>query len=179
MHNAPIQSAMFSFRVNEFLQNEDVIVPPLLPKTSTCQEVVQSMRHNKCDCVLIMDASNERICGIITESDITHRMAFLATEDTKATGIMIQPVTFISDDDFLYTAIASMQRANLRHMPVVNAEGVPIAVLKIDQAMQMGAPHFFRRMQWAYPEGDDLDALTEIKHKQADLAFELLQEYVP
>ena len=69
---------------------------------------------------IIADA-NGQPQGILTEQDISRRVAFQVEPDTQVSAVMSTPVQSISGDDFLHHAIARMRHEDIRHLPVVAA----------------------------------------------------------
>ena len=87
-------------------------------------EVVTRMRTQRFSCILV--CAEDAPVGIISERDVVAIAASpLSTAQTGMTAgdFMSSPVTTIQVTDTIEHAIAETQRAKVRRLPVVNAEG--------------------------------------------------------
>ncbi|MHA1599767.1 MAG: CBS domain-containing protein, partial [Alphaproteobacteria bacterium] len=91
------------------------------------------MAAAKATSALIVD-SDGRLTGIITEQDVTRRIALRCAGTESVRSVMTTPVETVADDDYLYAAIARMRRFDWRHMPVVDADNKPVGTIVLDDA---------------------------------------------
>jgi CBS domain-containing protein len=167
------QTAIFTRRVRDHMRPAPVVVDPV---TST-REVIVRMTDQRATAALIV-AKENRICGILTEQDVVRRVAFRATDDTPVRKYMTQPVRTVTDDDFLYHAIARMRRDGLRHLPVVKATGAVAGMVHLDDATSVAAENRLAQIDRLTQESS-LDGLREVKAAQVDIAEELFAENLP
>ena len=142
-----------------------------------CEEVVRALREAGATQALVVDAQR-CLVGILTEQDVTRRVAFEVPESTPVEQVMTAPVTTVRADDLLYEAIEQMRRAGLRHMPVIDGSGVVVGVLHLDDALIGAAAQTLERIQ-RLTRGDDAPGLRGMKAAQAGLAGDLLRDDVP
>lgn len=176
----PSQASVFSLRVSDFLQKHARLqVPPVFTPQTSCEDIIASLISEKVDCAIIVDPTSERICGIITESDVVRHLAPSAGFVGQASSFMTRQVQSVEDQDYLYYAIAAMQKLKLRHMPVVDGGGKLIGLLRLHEAMDFCASGMFQHLRWMHSGVKDIASLKAMKAKQVDLAAEMMREYVP
>ena len=107
---------------SEIVRDHMDLAPAIMPEHTACAEVIRAMREQGGSSVLIADADG-RLKGIVTERDVVRHIAYQASGSTRVEQIMSAPVLTIRDDDYLFHAIATMRRRDLRHMPDVDKQG--------------------------------------------------------
>jgi signal-transduction protein with cAMP-binding, CBS, and nucleotidyltransferase domain len=127
--------------------------------------------------VLIAD-SDGRLVGIVTEQDVTRRIAMRAGGEQPLRGVMTSPVRSVREDDYLYTAIAVMRRFGWRHMPVVDADGGPLGMIRLKDALAVAAEQSVALIERLTHEGT-IDGLREVKAAQVEVAEALADDNVP
>jgi signal-transduction protein with cAMP-binding, CBS, and nucleotidyltransferase domain len=151
--------------------------PPTIAEGTSCGELVRIVADAAASSAIVVDGAR-RVRGIVTERDITRRIAFRAAPETPAERVMTAPVQTIEDGDYLYHAIARMRRGGLRHMPVVNAAGALVGVLNLHDALSDASAQLMDQIDRLTHEGT-LDGLQAIKAAQVSLADELFADDVP
>lgn len=157
----------------------DMMGPPTLtlgPKTPV-RELVGRMTGEKASCAVVIDEGG-RILGIVTEQDVTRRVALRATPQTKTAEIMTEGVQTIGLDDFLYRGIARMRRLGHRHMPVVDASGRLAGHLDLHTALAAASERTMARIELLTREST-VDGMGEVKAAQIELAQELFADELP
>lgn len=157
----------------------DLMGPPTLtlsPKTPV-RELVGRMTGEKASCAVIVGEDGS-ILGIVTEQDVTRRIALRATPQTTAGEIMTEGVQTIGLDDFLYRGIARMRRLGHRHMPVLDARGRLAGHLDLHIALAAASEPTMARIELLTREST-LDGMGEVKAAQIELARELFDDGVP
>ena len=148
--------------------------PVTIPDRVSAVQAVGKLAEAHASAAIVVDEAG-RLAGIVTEQDVVRR---LLGGDQPVEAIMTAPVLTVRADDQLYRAIGLMRRHRLRHMPVVDAEGVVVGMLELQQALAAAAG----------PLVDDIDRLThedsfaglaQVKAAQAQLAERLLADSVP
>jgi len=164
---------VFRQLVNDFMRPVPLFVPHEMP----IREVVGRMTAAKASCVVVVGSSHN-VLGILTEQDVTRRIAFQATPETLVDQLMTGPVMTIRDGDYLYHAIARMRRFGLRHMPVVDAQGALVGMLDLHDAQAVAAERMMEQIDRLTHEGT-LDGLVQVKAAQVELAEEMFADNVP
>jgi len=152
--------------------------PPLAVAISdTCRSVVERLTSSGASEVIVEDADG-RAVGIVTEQDISRRIACRSRGDLSIETVMSSPVSSISEGDYLYNAIARMRADGLRHMPVVNGRDKVVGVLRLHQAMAVAAARMIEHIE-RLSHKDDLDGLKATKRAQIQVALDLMDDALP
>ena len=167
------QTKIFSQLVKDYMRASPVIADA----KGTVADALGAMAAAMATSALIVDAEGV-LSGIITEQDVTRRIALRCGGGESVTGVMTAPVETVKAADYLYTAIARMRRFGWRHMPVIDAAGRPVGMINLDDALAVAGEQILRQIDRITHEGS-LDGLREIKAAQIDLAAELLRDDVP
>jgi CBS domain-containing protein len=166
------QIAVFTQTVREHMDPPRVVVAA----TASCVEVVQCLRETQASAAIIVNAALEPV-GILTEQDVTRRIAFQVGPDTPVLQVMSEPVSTVQARDFLHHAVAWMRRDGIRHLPVVDDRRV-VGLLELDQVLArlsgQTVSQIDRLSHWANPK-----TMEEAKHNQERIAAELLADAVP
>jgi signal-transduction protein with cAMP-binding, CBS, and nucleotidyltransferase domain len=167
------QTAAFRQIIRDFMCPSPVLVPVGTP----CVEAVKRMTAAAVESILVMGPDHS-IAGIVTEQDVSRRIAFRLTEAMSVEAVMTSPVHTIRDQDYLYHAIAIMRRLGLRHMPVVDAVGQVVGVVHLHDALA-GVSLPLMRLIDRLTHADTIEGLTHVKAAQIEAAETLLADHVP
>ncbi len=151
--------------------------PVAVPDDTTVQELLGRMAAAGASSALVVDKDG-RLTGIVTERDIVCRVALRSIGAESVRAVMTMPVETVAATDFLYAAIARMRRFGWRHMPAIDAEGRPVGIIDLVDALAVAAEQIVRQIERITREGT-LDGLREVKAAQVDVAAELLKDNVP
>ncbi len=152
--------------------------PPVLVAPSTSvKELVMRMEREKATCAIVINSRNHPV-GIVTEQDVTRRIAFKATPRTPVSKIMTSPLISIQSTDYLYHAVAFMRRRSLRHIPVLNERGHVCGILSLSEALSFLSEETLELMRMLTHEAT-LDGLRAVKAAQVELAEALFADNVP
>ncbi len=168
------QTAIFRMRVRDFISNE---LPLAVPPDITLADLVERMRTQRASSATVIDGSGRPV-GIVTEQDITRRVAYAMPPETPVSEVMAEPVLTIPSGEYLYHAIARMRRFGLRHMPVVDAGGALSGMLNLHDALAVAASRLMDQIDRLTHEGTQAD-LKEVKAAQVALAAELFDDNLP
>jgi CBS domain-containing protein len=169
------RTAVFTMLVRDFARPRTEVLA-VRPSTR-CAEVVERLAREKLSCAIVLDVS-ERPIGILTERDITRRIAFRAGPDTPIEVLMTSPVMTIARREYLYYAISWMRRHDLRHMPVVDRAGRLAGMLYLHDALAAASEGLMRQIDRLTPEGSG-ERMKEIKSAQVELVEELFADHLP
>lgn len=166
------RTKIFSHLVRDHMRGSPIV----LGSDATVAEMLGRMAEAKRTSALITDGDG-RLAGIVTEQDVTRRIA-LRCDGGEAVGqVMSSPVKTIDADDYLYHAIAQMRRFGWRHMPVTDREGRPVGLIDLPLALAVAAEPVVREIE-LISHGDSLDGLREVKAAQVALAESLFEDNV-
>jgi CBS domain-containing protein len=167
------QTAVFTRRVGDHMEP-----PPLVVAASdTCRDVVKRLSSAGASEVIIEDGQGRAI-GIVTEQDVSRRIACNDRDDRPIETVMTSPVSTISENDYLYHAIARMRRQGLRHMPVVDDRDSVVGVLRLHQALAVAAAPMMGHIERLSHE-DGLEAMKATREAQIPVALELADDALP
>lgn len=141
-----------------------------------CGEVVERLAGSIATCAVVIDADGRPV-GILTERDIARRIAFRVDPDTPVSALMTSPVLTIRRREYLYSAIATMRRHDLRHLPVIDRFGQLTGLLHLHDALAAAAAPLMRQIDRLSRE-DTIDGMREVKAAQVELAEELFAEHL-
>jgi CBS domain-containing protein len=167
------QTAAFLRRVREHMQVPPVVVPGELPALET----VARMTEARASAAVVL-AADGRVAGILTEQDVTRRIAGRQVGARAVSDLMTRPVATVAADQPLYEAIALMRRLGLRHMPVVEDANGLCGMLYLHDALAGANPSLVEHIDRLTHE-TTLEGLREVKAAQVRLAADLFAERVP
>ncbi len=167
------QTKIFRRLVSDRLGDPPVCIPP----DTTLKELVERMDAETASCAVVIN-EDWRPIGIITEQDVTRKVAFQLDPESKVSKIMTTPVVTIQRSDYLYHAVAFMRRRNLRHIPVLNEEGLVCGMLSLSEALSFLSKQTLELMRILTHEAT-LEGLRAVKTAQVELAEALLADNVP
>ncbi len=167
------QTKIFSQLVRDHMAPASVV----LDRRASVSELLGELAAAKSTSALVVDDAG-RLIGIVTERDVTRRIALRCEGGEAIETIMTAPARAIGSDDYLYFAVARMRRFGWRHMPVVDDEGRPAGMIDLSGALAVAGEPVLRRIELISHEGS-LDGVREIKAAQVDLAEELFDDHVP
>ena len=169
------RTAVFSMLVRDFMRSRSEILA--VRAGTRCADMIALIAAEKASCAIVVDAAGRPV-GIITEQDITRRIAFRIPGETPVEAVMTSPVMIIERRDYLYHAIAWMRRHKLRHMPVVDRDGRLAGMLFLHDALAVATERLMGQIDRISHEGT-LDGLKEVKAAQVELAEELFADNLP
>jgi CBS domain-containing protein len=151
--------------------------PVVVAGDLAASEVVARMVEAAASAAVVLDGE-QRLAGILTEQDVTRKIAGQAVADQPVTTLMTRPVTTVAVDQPLYQAIGVMRREGLRHMPVVDATGALAGMLYLHDALAVANGGLVEHIDRLTHEST-LDGLREVKAAQVELAADLFADRVP
>jgi len=167
------QTEIFRRLVRDRLGDPPVCVSP----STTVKELVALMEEETATSAVVVD-KKRRPVGIITEQDVTRRIAFRVKPTTPASKIMTSPVVSIRSSDYLYHAVAFMRRRSLRHIPVLDDLGHVCGMLSLSEALSFLSEETLELMRMLTHEAT-VDGLKAVKEAQVKLAEALFDGNVP
>jgi signal-transduction protein with cAMP-binding, CBS, and nucleotidyltransferase domain len=165
--------SVFTRTVGDYMEP----APPTLTTGDNCGAAVELLRAPEVSGVLIVDDGRQPL-GIVTEQDVTHRIAYQLDAGESVASAMSAPVTTISRGDYLFQAIALMRREALRHLPVVDDQGLLVGMLHLHRALSESVPLLLEMIEHLTP-GDLRTGIEHMKRAQVKIALGLLHDGVP
>ena len=147
------------------LKTKDLMeVPPtVISADATIDDAASAMWEGNIGSVIVVDEKGVML-GIVTERDILFSVTkSLAGKGVPVTGIMSKTSLKASPNENIVTAVDRMTRANVRHLPVVSKEGIPLGMISMRDAMSISEPLLkfvlssSRRKKEGQPELPDTD----------------------
>ncbi|WP_282606466.1 putative nucleotidyltransferase substrate binding domain-containing protein [Pelagibius sp. Alg239-R121] len=167
------QTRIFSELVRDHLRDDCLMVRSKTPLA----ELLSKMTLAKATSAMVVDG-DERLLGLITEQDVTRRIALRCEGNELVDSVMTTPVRTIGATDYLYSAIARMRRFGWRHMPVVEETGRVAGAIDLCDALAAAGEDMLRRVDTIAHEHSK-DGLREVKSAQVALAADLIADSVP
>ncbi len=167
------QTKIFSQLVGDHLGPKPIIVGTDEPLGDMVAKLVDGNQSSA-----LVVGGDGRLAGIVTERDLAQRIVFQCQPTDPVSRVMTTPVKTVYFDDYLYYAIARMQRFGWRHMPVIDHSGQPVGIVTRYTALAVAAELTVQQIDRISQEGT-LDGLKGIKAAQVELADDLFQDNVP
>jgi len=104
--------------------------PACCTPTTTLDMVAKMMVLNDCGEIPVIDV-NDQIVGVVTDRDIVCRVVAEGRNPVAYTAetCMSQPVVVVQAEDTLEEVIATMERHQIRRVPVVDQQGSCIGII--------------------------------------------------
>jgi len=166
------QTAAFRQSVSDHLRPPPVVVPGATPAL----DVVAQMTAAHASAAVVVD--DGRIQGILTEQDVTRRIAGRDVATMTVEALMSAPVATIGSARPLYEAIGMMRRLSLHHMPVVDEAGALAGMVLLSDALAAANHGLVAQIERLTHEAT-LEGLREVKAAQVQLAADLFDDRVP
>lgn len=117
-----------------------LVEPLCLSPATTVREALQQMKQRNCAAVLI--CSDRRIAGIFTERDVLKMMAAGADFNVSIDQVMTPNPVVLRAQDTVGTAIAAMTHGGYRRLPIVDGDGQPVGIVKVEGILHYLVEHF-------------------------------------
>ena len=139
--DAKVKKTLDSTTLQKPLKHLRVRKPITLSQKNTVTEAVELMRKKNIGCVLVTE--NEKLIGIFTERDVLMKVAGSKDCDKLTIAeVMTSHVEAFQPDDSLAFVLNAMHVGGYRHVPVVDEENKPIAVISVKDIIAFILEHF-------------------------------------
>jgi signal-transduction protein with cAMP-binding, CBS, and nucleotidyltransferase domain len=166
------RTKIFSHLVKDYMRRSPVVVS----NEARVSELLERMAAARRASALVVD-SEGRLSGIVTEQDVTRRIALRCDGSEPVGDIATTPAKTVHQEDYLYYAIARMRRFGWRHMPVVDREYRPVGMIDLSDALTVAGDAVIREIE-LISQDDTLDGLRQVKAAQVELASSLFDDNV-
>lgn len=146
--------------------------PPLLHPMTPLAEALAVMATARASAVIAVDEAGRPV-GILTEQDITRRVAFRLSPDAPLAAAMTAPVIACDAGQGLWQVVALLRAHGLRHLPLLDSMGRCAGMLHRAEALEAASGTTLQHLDAL--AGDD----AAVKRAQAGLAVALLAEGLP
>jgi len=116
-------------------------VPPVvITESATVDEAASIMWERNIGSVIVVDSSGTMI-GIVTERD----MLFAVTKGLTGKAIPVSSITSKTElkatpTQSIATAVETMRKGGVRHLPVVDKSGRPVGMISMRDALDITGP---------------------------------------
>jgi CBS domain-containing protein len=116
------------------------VPPTVISESATIDEAASAMWEGNIGSVIIVDKDGVMV-GILTERDVLFSVTkSLTGKGIPVSSIMSKTSLKASPNENIVTAVDRMTKANVRHLPVVTKEGVPVGMISMRDAMSISEP---------------------------------------
>ncbi len=142
---------VFQLHLNtETVGHIDTSMPLCVDPDRSIRSVLELLRESKRGSVCV--CRDEKLVGIFTERDALHLMADGADLEGPIASVMSTHPATISATDTVEVAIAKMSLGGNRRLPVLDAEGRPVGLLKASAILHYLVQHFPKFVYTLPPE---------------------------
>lgn len=115
--------------------------PLTMSPGDTVADAVALMRKKTIGCILVTEKG--RLRGIFTERDVLLKVTGARNYDSlRISDVMTPTVEAVQSEDSIAFVLNAMHVGGYRHVPVVDHDGVPVAVISIRDIMTFILEHF-------------------------------------
>ncbi len=116
------------------------VPPTVVPEDFTIDEAASAMWEGNIGSVIVVDKAGVML-GILTERDVLFAVTkSLTGKGIPVTSVMSKTSLKASPNENIVTAVDRMTKANVRHLPVVSKEGIPLGMISMRDAMSISEP---------------------------------------
>lgn len=125
----------------ETVQQAHPSKPILVEPGTSVREVFQLLKKSDQGSVLVHEQPDGKLVGIFTERDVVKLMASQANLDQPVSQVMTRDIVAIQNSDTVKTAITEMAKGGYRRLPIVDAQGRPVGLLKVSGILRYLVEH--------------------------------------
>ncbi|KAF9952860.1 hypothetical protein BGZ72_005868 [Mortierella alpina] len=164
----PVQGTVGSLRPSPALT---------LPDTAMVVDAARIMAAKRADAVLVIDAQEQTLVGIMTDKDLAFRVVAegLDIRNTLISQVMTRNPFCVTTDTNATEALNKMVSGGFRHLPCLNPEGDVVGLLDITKCLYEA----LEKLEKAHKSSKQLvDALQGMQSEWSQPANPELQSYV-
>lgn len=156
----PEQRSFRTAILHEPLSALEVRAPICVPPETKVADAVRLMNDQRIGAVLVTTA-DDRLIGIFTERDILKKVVGTgASLDRTVRELMTPQPCCLHRDDAVVFALKLMHEGGFRHVPLVDDNGHPYAVISVKDVVEFVVRVFAREMMTAPPSSSHLMPTT-------------------
>ncbi|KAF9151893.1 hypothetical protein BGX20_005283, partial [Mortierella sp. AD010] len=163
----PVQGTVGSLRPSPALT---------LPDTAMVVDAARIMAAKRADAVLVIDAQEQTLVGIMTDKDLAFRVVAEGLDiHTPISQVMTKNPFCVTTDTNATEALNRMVNGGFRHLPCLNSDGDVVGLLDITKCLYEA----LEKLEKAHKSSKQLaDALQGMQSEWAQPANPELQSYV-
>ena len=157
----PEQRSFRGHILHEPLSALEVRAPICVPPDSTAADAIRLMNEQRIGAVLVTQA-DDRLVGIFTERDVLKKLmgTGAAALDRPVREVMTAQPCCLHRDDAVVFALKLMHEGGFRHVPIVDDNGHPYAVISVKDVVEFMVRIFAREMMTAPPASSHFTPAT-------------------
>lgn len=125
-----------SAKVKDFMEAPPIVVN----EDTTIDEAASTMWEKRIGSVIVVDKEG-KMAGIITASDIIFAVTkSLVGRQVPVSSIMSKTSIMAIPNESVLTAVERMMKENVRHLPVIEKNGMPVGIISTKDVMGMSEP---------------------------------------
>jgi CBS domain-containing protein len=141
--------------LQEPLRSLDLRRPVCVPPETTAADAIRLMNEERIGAVLV--TSGERLIGIFTERDVLKKLIGRnARMETPVGELMTEGPTCLHRDDAIVFALKQMHEGGFRHVPLLDDDGRPVAVVSVKDVVEFVVDLFAAELATAPPDSSHL-----------------------
>ncbi len=123
------------------IKNIRVRKPIAMSPEHTVAKAIQQMNERGVGCVLVTE--KKKLVGIFTERDVLKKVAGkLDPATSKLRDVMTPKVEGLQADDSIAYVLNTMHVGGYRHVPIIDENGLPVAVISVKDIVAYIIEHF-------------------------------------
>jgi CBS domain-containing protein len=139
--DAKTKKVLDSTTLHKPLKHLRVKKPVTLAPGNKVAEAVKLMRKKNIGCIVVTE--RQKVVGIFTERDVLMKVTGAKDYDTLTLAdVMTARVESFQPDDSLAFVLNAMHVGGYRHVPVVDEQGRPVAVISVKDIIAFILEHF-------------------------------------
>jgi CBS domain-containing protein len=132
----PRQHLGLSTKTKDLMEVPAVVIPG----TATIDEAASMMWEKNIGSVIIIDDEG-KMTGIVTERDMLFAITKgLTGKSVPVAGIMSKTQLKATPTQSIATAVETMRKAGVRHLPIIDKSGRPLGMLSMRDALDITSP---------------------------------------
>jgi CBS domain-containing protein len=140
MSDQPAQPELRSILQSTCVGDLELTPCPILPPTATVAEAAAAMRQESHGSALVCAVG--KVVGIFTERDLMRVIAADRGLNMPLSNVMTSDPKTITTAETLFEVARSMDEGGYRRLPVVDAAGVPTAIVDVKALVHFLVEHF-------------------------------------
>jgi CBS domain-containing protein len=137
--------------LHEPLSALDLRSPICVPPETPAGDAVRLMNEERIGALLVMEGA--RLCGVFTERDVLKKIVATGLSlSAPVRGLMTENPTCLRQDDAIVFALKVMHEGGFRHIPLLDRQGHPVAIVSVKDVVEFVVGLFSREVVTAPPD---------------------------
>lgn len=141
--------------LHEPLSALDLRPPVCITPEARLSDAMRRMKDERIGAVLVLQ--DGRLVGIFTERDVLKKVAGTSVSlDTPVREMMTKDPACLHQDDAIVFAFKLMHEGGFRHVPLLDKQGRPVAVVSVKDVVEFVVGLFAKELATAPPDSSHL-----------------------